>query len=257
MDILKFVSFLYRNLLPKFIRVRVLRILTNRNPLFYLDQLLSQRLKIDIRKEILFALIHKSKVETLLDAFSIAGLLESVQATEAVPSDIIELGTYKGGSSIMMARFLKKIGSKRQNYVCDTFEGHPYNDQISSQPPRKGEFSDTSVPYVKDKFRRFGVEDKITIIEGLFEDTLLSKLGEKRFSLALVDCDLYKSTKYALDFLHQRMEDGGRIVLHDYGRHWWGLTKATNEWCQRNGVKINLYPIPHIKFTSSSTSSSS
>ena len=178
------------------------------------------------------------------------GLLESVRATETVQGDIIELGTYKGGSAIMMARFLKKIGSKRQIYACDTFEGHPYYDHFSSQKQRKGQYSDTSVSYVKDKFRRFRVEDKITIIKGLFEDTLLSKLGEKRFSLAFVDCDLYKSTKYALDFLYQKMEDGGRIVLHDYGSEGWGLTKAVNEWCQRNGFKINLYPIPHIKFTS-------
>ena len=164
-----------------------------------------------------------------------------------IRGDIIELGTYKGGTSIMIARFLKRIHSKKYIYACDTFEGHPYDDKFSTIIPRKGTFSDTSLSHVEDKFRRFGVADNIRIIKGLFEDTLYRELGGKKFSFAFIDCDLYDSTKYALNFLIPRMADKAIIALHDYGLDSWGMSVAIHEQCQKRGIKVNLYPIPHIK----------
>jgi len=209
--------------------------------------MLLSRFSRDVRREILFFVLRINEIEALLSPLFVAGLLDRVQATEAVQGDVIELGTYKGGSTVMIARFFKRVGSKRHIYTCDTFTGHPYNDRFSTIKQRGKKFSDVSVPYVRDKFRRFGVADKITIIKGLFEDTLHKKLGEKRFSLAFIDCDLYDSTKYALNFLYPRIADKAMIVLHDYGSQGWGLTKAVDEYSQQKGLKINLHPIPHIR----------
>lgn len=215
--------------------------------LAYLAQTIGMNTSNTVREEISFYISHQERLEARLETPFIIGLLESVYLTESIEGNIIELGTFKGGSTLMVARLLKRIGSKKAIFACDTFEGHPYDDRYSNLMKRKGEFSDTNVNYVLSKFQRFSVEDKITIVKGLFEETLVSKLTDKRFSLAFVDCDLYDSTKYVLEFLHPRMNCGGRIVLHDYGHPDWGLTKAVDEWCEKNGLRVNLNPVPYIE----------
>ena len=150
----------------------------------------------------------------------------------------------------MIARFIKSIDSKRHIYACDTFTGQPYDDKYSTTTTREGELSDTSLSYVEDKLRRFGVTDFITLIQGSFEKTLHSELENKRFTLAFIDCDLYDSTRYVLDFLYSRMTIDGIAILHDYGRQEWGLSKAVNEYCRRNKLAVRLSPIPHIEFRS-------
>ena len=208
----------------------------------------SAMFKTEVRKELLF--YHRfwpeiEHTEGLRGLFFIGGLLKCVSTTEPVEGDIIELGTYKGGTSIIIARFLKNIGSKKQIYACDTFKGHPYDDKFGKD--RRGRFSDANVSYVKNKFRRFGVADKIRIVKGMFANVLPKKLGNKRFSFAFLDCDLYQSTKYSLNFLIPRMTNGAIIALHDYGNPHHGISKAVREECQKRHLKVNFYPIPHIR----------
>ena len=207
----------------------------------------SAMFKPEVRRELLFYHNHWLEIEhteDLAGLFFIGGLLECVLETQTIEGDIIELGTYKGGMSIMIARLLKNIGSKKRIYTCDTFEGHPYDDKFGKE--RKGRFSDVNFSYVEEKFCKFRVADKIRIVKGMFEDVLHRKLGDKRFSFAFVDCDLYQSTKYSLNFLIPRMADGGIIALHDYSNPQRGLSKAVHEQCHESHFKVNLYPIPHI-----------
>jgi O-methyltransferase len=213
------------------------------------NKLLYREITIEVQKELSFYWKNKIEIEVLLDSRYIAGLLSLLLTTNKIQGDIIELGTYKGGSAILMARLLKQIGSTKKIYACDTFAGHPYNDQIPFKRG-KGEFSDTNVNYVKAKFKKFGVEESIVPIQGLFEETLFRELSDERFSFAFIDCDLYESTKHALTFLIPRMEHNSIIAMHDYSSYTvWGLNRAVNEQCQKNTFKVNFYPIPHIALT--------
>lgn len=200
-----------------------------------------------VRKEIRFFILYQDRFEAVLKIPFVLGLIENVYLTESVKGDIIELGSFRGGSTVMIAQLLKRIGSIKKIFACDTFEGHPYDDKYSNQPKRKNQFSNTSVKYVLNKFQRFDVDDKITIVKGLFEETLVSKLADKRFSFAFVDCDLYDSAKYVLEFLYPRLNGGGRIILHDYGDADWGLTEAVDEWCEKNGLRVNLNSVYYIE----------
>lgn len=178
----------------------------------------------------------------------LGGLLKCILMTAKIDGNVIELGTYKGGSTVPMAYLLEAVHSDKRIFACDTFRGHPYNDKFSTHPMgKKGVFSDTSVQYVRREFRRLGVISRITIVEGLFESVLEKQLGNERFSLAFVDCDLYKSALSALEFLSSRMAHKGRIVLHDYGDTSWGITKAVNEWCKREGMTISFDLVPYIE----------
>ena len=94
--------------------------------------------------------------------------------------------------------------------------------------------------------------DFIKLIEGAFEDTLYQKLSNEAFSFVFSDSDLYNSTKFSLDFLKTRMCNGGIIAFHNYGEFElgvWGETKAVDEFCQENKIKLNTdKSLPYIKF---------
>lgn len=201
-----------------------------------------------IQNELSFLAGNAEEIDASIRPSFMGGLLSLVLATGEIPGDIIELGTYRGGSSIMMARMLKRMDSKRRIFACDTFEGHPYEDKGSTTLNATGMFSDTSVPYLKKKLKQFDVLERITLVKGLFEKTLYSLLGSCRFSFAFVDCDLYDSTRFVLSFLAERMESGGVVAFHDYGWEAWGLSDAVHEWCRANAKIVRLHPVPHINF---------
>lgn len=207
-----------------------------------------------IQEELLFYVKNHDKLEDLQGSWDIGNLLKFIRETENLPGDIIELGTYKGGTTIMLARFLKKISSKRRIFTCDAFIGLPADDKFSYTKDAKGKMSDTNSKLVLKKFQKFGVEDKITLIDGLFEKTLYEKLGEQKFSLVFMDCDLYESAKFCLEFIFPRLDEGGITMFDEYDQNFrdnpkWGETRAVDEFCLSNKIKINLFPVPHIKKT--------
>jgi O-methyltransferase len=180
--------------------------------------------------------------------------LSLLKKTEGIKGDVIEFGIASGGSTIIMAHFLKQINSKRKIYGCDTFEGLPYEDKFSLKVSEKvtGKFSH-SLESVHAKIKKFNVDDKIILVKGMFEDTLYSELAEKQFSFVFNDCDLYNATKYALDFVWPRLSKNGFIKFDNYyitasdkKRPLWGETKAVDEFCTEKKIKIHLHRGPML-----------
>ncbi|NVM04509.1 MAG: class I SAM-dependent methyltransferase [Candidatus Helarchaeota archaeon] len=186
------------------------------------------------------------KLNAKINTIFLSELLKFIRKSQNLKGNIIELGSFNCGTTIIMARYLKTINSKKQIYACDTFSGFPYIDDFSPQQFKQS-FKNVGNS-IEKKIQKYDVINKIILIKGSFEDTLLKELGNEKFSLAFVDCDLYRSTKYCLNFLQFRMEKCGVIIFHDYNSfEEWGLTKAVNEWCKKINVKLNLKPIAHIK----------
>jgi len=198
-----------------------------------------------VKKELRFFKSHFIELEAQISPTFASGLLQAVVDTNHLKGDIIECGTYKGGSTILIAHVLDMIRSTKHIYACDTFEGHPYDD-INSAIDRHtaGRSSDTSVSYVRSKFQKFKVSDRITIVKGKFEDTLVSSLGDKTFSLAFVDCNLYHSARSCYSFLYPRIAHRGYIIVHDYvspnkeKERVWGISLATDEFLGEKGLLI-------------------
>jgi predicted O-methyltransferase YrrM len=196
-----------------------------------------------VRKEFLFFRAHSDEIEAQMSLPFTAELLQAVVDTDYLEGGVIECGTYKGGSTILIAHVLNMIKAKKLFYACDTFEGHPYDDIDSADDyHRAGRGSDTSVSYVRAKFQKFGVSDRITIVKGKFEDSFPSELVDKTFSLAFLDCDLYDSAKFCYSFLYPRMVRGGCMVVHDYvepnKERAFGICLATDEFLHEKGLVI-------------------
>jgi len=221
-------------------------------PIFsFLTNCISKQFEPTIQEEISFYLKHHYELEDLQEGLGIASLLKFVKDLENIDGDILELGTYKGGTAIMLARFLKKINSKKKIYSCDTFSGLPDDDQFATQKNVKNLFSNNDYELVLKKIEKFDTSDKITLLKGLFNESLPEHLSENKFSFVLVDCDIYSSTKQGLDFVFPRLTKGGVIMFDDYDisnreNPFWGETKAVDEFCADKKIKLNLFPVPHI-----------
>ncbi|WP_337286652.1 TylF/MycF/NovP-related O-methyltransferase [Candidatus Methylomirabilis sp.] len=140
---------------------------------------------------------------------------------KGIPGNVIECGVYRGGTTVLMALYLKKEGSRRKKiYALDSFMSFP-TDEVNGEigrglVPEQGRtaFTSTSSDYVQRKVDRLGLHDMIEIVPGYFEDTL--DTIKDSFCLALIDCDLEKSVEYCLTTLWDRVIKGGHIVVDDY-----------------------------------------
>ena len=88
-------------------------------------------------------------------------------------------------------------------------------------------------------------EEKLSLVKGNFDQSLPSFdkniLQDKGSPVCIyIDCDLYSSTKYVLDFIRDLVVDGTWILLDDYwcyrGSPKHGQRKAFEEWLNSNKV---------------------
>lgn len=131
-----------------------------------------------------------------------------------VPGDFVEVGCNAGFSSVILQKVLRHYGSSRALHCFDSFEGLPSSlsdkDRAAYEP---GEMS-ASRQWFEDNFRAAGLELPV-VHPGWFEDTLGRGLPE-RVSFALIDADLYQSTRTALEHVYPRLSKGAVCMFGVY-----------------------------------------
>jgi O-methyltransferase len=147
-------------------------------------------------------------------------LLAQLALVLDLEGSVIECGSSRCGTSIILANFLRSRGAERRIYACDSFAGF---DPAELRQEREAgltraqptDFTSTSCEYVRAKIARLGVADLVVPVKGFFKDTLPG-LGDS-FCLALIDCDLGESMRYCAETLWPRLARGGRMLFDDYG----------------------------------------
>ena len=207
----------------------------------------------DIKKAINFYIENHEDIQDLQGIYKMMFLLQCIKETEHLEGDIIELGSYKGGNAIMIAKFLKQIGSKKKVYACDTFEGIPNDDEFVGNPKGQGMYSDSNFDFVLKQIKKYKVNDKIFLLKGLFSDTL-NDLNYKKFSLVLIDCNIYDSAKFAINFVYPKLVNDGILISYCYGvqkgsgdKSQWGETVAVDEYLSNKPEKIFIESIPFMQ----------
>lgn len=181
-----------------------------------------------------------------LGAVALRTLASAVTEVEAagVPGLIVEAGTARGGSAIVMAT-AKSV--RRPMKVYDVFGMIPvpgkmdgddvhrrYETIVSGRAEGVGGetyygYRDDLVREVTESFTRHGVpiaENNVELIEGLFEDTITL---DEPVALAHLDGDWYESTMTCLTRIAPSLARGGRFVIDDYDI-WSGCRKAVDEY---------------------------
>jgi hypothetical protein len=130
-----------------------------------------------------------------------------------VPGDVIECGTWKGGSAANLSLVCRITGRKLRIY--DSFEGLPEGkpEDRESKNYQKGEFFG-SLEEVKANIRSHGALECCAFIKGWFEDTL-PDLGQP-IVLAFVDVDLEASLETCVRYIWPNLVDAGYLFIDEF-----------------------------------------
>lgn len=174
-----------------------------------------------------------------------------------IKGDFVECGVWKGGSTMLIALTLIKLGVKnRKIYLYDTYEGmsQPTEADIGMSKDNLG--VDTK-DYWKDRENE-GTNDwclaqldevknnmtltnypkeNIFYIKGKVEDTIPKSIPEN-ISLLRLDTDWYESTKHELNHLYPLVSKNGVLIIDDYGS-WAGARKAVDEYFENIPMLLN------------------
>ena len=175
---------------------------------------------------------------------------------EKISGDILEAGVFKGRSLLGVALMLKELGSSKKVYGFDTFSGFPpiyhenddidkfddlfSNNKITEEHLSKvkknialrslsntikpnaenislsGDFSNNSKEVLESKIKILGL-DNIVLVQGPFEDTMLSEdFANLKLMAAILDCDLYESYHTSLSFIWPKLVHNGYLYLDEY-----------------------------------------
>lgn len=161
-----------------------------------------------------------------------------------VPGLVVEAGTARGGSAIVMAA---AKAAERPMKVYDVFGMIPPPSERDGEDVHrryakivsggaKGLGGETYYGYrtdlldeVTESFERLGVPTSarnVELVPGLFEDTIDL---DQPVAFAHLDGDWYESTMTCLERIAPLVSPGGRIVLDDYYA-WSGCRRAVDEY---------------------------
>jgi O-methyltransferase len=162
-------------------------------------------------------LAHAASIAVIgTNVFSLSKFVEEVKD---IPGDIVECGTYRGGSAIAMA-----VSTHKKVWCFDTFSGMP--EVTIHDQHQKGDFT-TTLDEVK---RNVSDYQNIILVPGEFKDTIPeARIG--LLALVYLDCDLYESYWTALASFWKQLSPGGILIAEDYPHEsCLGAKRACNEF---------------------------
>ena len=178
-------------------------------------------------------------------------VLWAAQSARDLAGDYVELGVFKGHTTLFAAEYLGFADWSRSWFLYDTFDGVP-DDQLDQGWAAKNEMLYRGTFSFEEVHERFATFPNIEVIKGRVPEILSERCPER---IAFLHVDLNNATAEiaALDLLYDRMPPGGIILFDDYG---WSVSRrqhdAENAWFARRGGQVLALPTGqglHIKST--------
>lgn len=140
-------------------------------------------------------------------------ILETPPPSE-LPGDVIECGTYKGGSAACLSLVCRIVG--RRLLVCDSFQGLPSARPGDRHGPHfaEGEYLGT-LKEVRESIHRYGAPECCEFVEGWLEDTLPGL--RLPVVAAFLDVVLEASLDACVRGIWPRLVDEGLVFLAECG----------------------------------------
>lgn len=191
-----------------------------------------------------------------------------------VEGDYVEMGCYKGDTSLLLAEVVQNGAMLRQEMRCslsvplstvrsatppsspgihsdptfkklwiyDSFEGLPEkrveDESVMGVDFKQGELLVTKRE-VKLRFLKAGLP--VPVIKKAWFSELTSEDMPAKIAFAFLDGDFYESIRDSLRLVAPRMSKGGVMVVHDYTNPALpGVKKAVDEWRENNKKEIKL-----------------
>jgi len=138
----------------------------------------------------------------------------AVEQVRGLEGDFIELGVFKGHTTLFVAEYIGFADWPRRWWLYDTFDGIPA-DQLDAGWSESNASTYTGTYSFEEVRDRFEPIPNIEVIKGRVPEILHARAPEK---IAFMHMDLNNATAeiQALELLFDRIVPGGVIVFDDY-----------------------------------------
>lgn len=170
--------------------------------------------------------------------------------TQNIAGDFVELGCYRGDTSILLGKLLQQHQSpsqpspipSRRLWIYDSFAGlpakTPEDASSAGQNFQAGELAVTKRE-VATKIHRAGLRN--VIIKKAWFNHLNDKDLPIEIAFAFLDGDLYGSIKTSLKLVAPRLSKQGIVIVHDYNNpELPGSARAVDEF-------LSAHPAYHLQ----------
>lgn len=167
-------------------------------------------------------------------------ILALAQKCLDVSGDYVEMGCYKGDTSLLLADIAKD--SEKKLWIYDSFEGLPEKKEVDKSVMgvlfRGGELAVTKRE-VKQRFLRANLP--VPVIKKAWFSELVENDLPEQIAFAFLDGDFYESIKDSIKLVAPKMSDGGVMVVHDYTNPALpGVKRAVDEWMQKGTPQFEV-----------------
>lgn len=180
-------------------------------------------------------------------------IIETARKCLAVRGDFVELGCYRGDTSLLLVEVLREYNSGlvensvekpvKKLWIYDSFEGLPEKNSKDlselGKEFREGELMVTKKE-VKQRFLRAGLP--VPIIKKKWFNELTGEDVPSEVAFAFLDGDFYESIKDSIKAVADKMAENSVMIVHDYSNAALpGVMKAVDEWRAASGKSIEIY----------------
>ncbi|TAL34684.1 MAG: hypothetical protein EPN98_08520 [Phenylobacterium sp.] len=173
--------------------------------------------------------------------WNLTTMLWAVQTTRNIPGDFVELGVFKGHTTLFCADYVEFGGWPKTWWLYDTFEGIPEDQQNPGWKKMNDALYVNSFSY-EEVAERFSGFPNIKVIKGRVPEVLQTGAPEQ-VALMHVDMNNAPAEIGALEFFFERLAPGGIIVFDDFC---WATARtqynAEVEWFAARG--LHVLPMP-------------
>lgn len=171
-----------------------------------------------VRVSRFFAQVFVRKPEAVLQPERLYVYLDALWKRRDLPGAVVEVGCYRGGTSLLANRFLRRSGFPHRYVAYDTFGGfvdEQFRCDLGHGTPRlfRRNFADNSLGIVRRALDRYDGAD-IELVQGDI-CTLPDAALPEHVVVGLVDVDLDVPVHRALERLLPRLVKGGTLLVDD------------------------------------------
>ena len=186
---------------------------------------------------------------TMMNPLLVDNLVSHVKNTYNIDGAMVDVGCWRGGSSIIMRYY----NNKKKLYILDAFEH--MSDNIVNKDDYKMDkecikvldiFSnyfnkqiiETSEEIVRKNFKKLNVSlNDVYFIKGNLKDKKFKFDKIDKISLLRIDCDFYKPTYNVLENLYPKVSEGGVIIFDDFNIPFLEEKNAVLDYLNVNNIK--------------------
>ena len=173
-------------------------------------------------------------------------LCQCIEDTKHIEGAVAEVGCFNGATTVFLNKYMDAQNIRKSYFAIDTFSGFVADD-IRFEVADRGKTKDQITGFQANKKKWFDgtmQQNNITRVRSIEADVNeydLTTLGPLSFTL--LDVDLYRPMKNALQELYEVLSPGGIIVVDDCDAsniRWDGSDQAYKEFMKERNQFVQI-----------------